>query len=297
MPPPEEVAEREDAETLTLIVSALRVHLREDTYRFQRARTPDRRDVFEVSLWKLDRLQRLRAPAVVDVAASGSDAVVESRRTRANVDLVIEFARARSLERLRRYAEAESAYARVTETGSMLAAEAFEGRRVMREFAAATGRGSALLSTPEEKLERIDERISRWWELVAELRGTTYEPLAREEAEAWEQLRVEWFERHDGFEGAVAACRRLIERHRLSKLYGSHLLRLGDLYADAARQQQLVARVRREPVSPGGYQSLIDSAFSAYELAAEDRRGVRREADTRIEALLAYHREVVSRAR
>ena len=210
---------------------------------------------------------------------------------------MIEFARARSLERLRRYAEAESAYARVAGTGSMLAAEAFEGQRVMREFTAATGRGAAPLSTPQQELERLDQRISRWRELVAELRGTTYEPLAHEEAEAWEQLRVEWFERHDGFESAVTACRRLIERHRLSKLYGSHLLRLGDLYADAVRQQQLVARARREPVSPPAYESLIDSAFSAYELAAEDRGGVRREADTRIEALLGYHREVVSRAR
>ena len=41
---------------------------------------------------------------------------------------------------------------------------------------------------------------------------------------------------------------------------------------------------------PERYDALLDQAFSAYELAGEDHKSaLRREARTRIEALLAYH--------
>jgi hypothetical protein len=43
--------------------------------------------------------------------------------------------------------------------------------------------------------------------------------------------------------------------------------------------------------------ALLDQAFSAYELAGEDRKSaLRREARARIEALLAYHEEVRNHA-
>ena len=276
--------EREDAETLTLIVSALRVHLREDTYRFPHARTRDGRDIFGVSLWKLDRLARLRA------SETPNDSGVR------NVDLVIDFGRARALERLRRYAEASAAYDRVARVGSLLADEAVEASRVMVEFAEVSVPVPALADGSDAALERIEARIARWQDLAREHRGTTHESLAREEAESWEVQRVDWLERHASLERALAASRRLIERNHASKHYASHLLRLGDLYADAARREQPAAG-RRDPKAEV-YERLLDRAFSAYELASEDRAaGLRREADTRIEALLAQHRGVVERAR
>jgi tetratricopeptide (TPR) repeat protein len=280
------LAEAADGETLTLIVAALRVHLREDTYRYGHARTPDGRDIFEVSLWKLERLQRLRSKPETELAAGET-----------YVDLVIEFGRARALERLRRYRAAGASYEQVAASGSMLAAQAWEGARVMRDFAEAAGSGGAPVAGEAAERELIDARIARWQTLVAEHRGTTYESLAREEAEAWEQLRVDWFERHASFDKALAACQRLIERNADSKLDPSHLIRLGDLYASAARRQPSRARLGAD--RPEQYEQLIDRAFAAYELAGDGGRivGQRREANARIQALLAYHQGVVSRAR
>ena len=274
----------QDMETLTLIVSALRVHLREDTYRFPHARTRDGRDIFDVSLWKLDRLMRMRAPAM-----PGELGVH-------NVDLVIDFARARALERLRRYAEAHTAYEGVARVGSLLADGAVDASWVMAEFAEATAPTTEPADGSDEALARIDARITRWQELLREQRGTTYESLAHEEAERWEVQRVEWLERHASLVRALAGCRRLIERNHASKHQASHLLRLGDLYADAARRER-PGNGRRNPSKANAYERLIDRAFSAYELAGEDRAAALRwEADTRIEALLAQHQGVVDGA-
>jgi len=89
----------------------------------------------------------------------------------------------------------------------------------------------------------------------------------------------------------------LIESNRESKLFAKHLIRLGDLYADAARREQLNARARLSTFDAERYDALLDQAFSAYELAGEDRKSaLRREARTRIEALLAYHEEVRNHA-
>ena len=41
---------------------------------------------------------------------------------------------------------------------------------------------------------------------------------------------------------AIATCRRLVERNGDSKLVAKHLIRLGDLYAEAARQEHLRSR-------------------------------------------------------
>jgi hypothetical protein len=120
--------------------------------------------------------------------------------------------------------------------------------------------------------------------------GTPYEPLALEEIESWQVMSVDWFARGDRLADAISACQSLLESNRESKLFGKHLLRLGDLYADSARREELRARANYAALDPSRYEAFVDQAFSAYELAAEDRRpGLRREARSRIEALLAYH--------
>ena len=276
---PELALQRLDGDTLTAVVAELKVHLGEDRYRFHRAVTADGRDLIAVSLWKLDRLQQLRSVP---------------RQDWQNVDLVIEFARARALERLRRYEEAGAAFARVAASGSVLAAPSQQAASVMTRF---VGSGGELAQTPLQEIEQIQAQLLRWRALSRELAETAYEPLALEEAELWEMLRVDWLLRHKGPEHAVESCMRLIEQNRDSKLYSRHLLRLGDLYADLAGSVYLHAQTRW-PVDLAEYELLIDRALAAYELAAEDRRpGLRSEASARIEALLATHRGAVAYAR
>ena len=281
-PRPPEMRDAPEAYTVNLIVAELQMHLRDDIYRMNRALTRDGRDVFTVSLWRLDRLQRMRG---LDLGSWE------------NIDIVIEFARARALERLRRYSEAADAYDRVVQRGSLLAEPAENASFVMRRFTQYIGPSSEPYVAPEDEIRFLDARVERWRELAWQHRGTSYEPLALAEGEAWEMLRLDWIARNRSPNEAIEAATRLVERHGSSKLYAGHLMRLGDLYAEAARREHLKSRAKLVPFDPERYSALLDQAFSAYELAGDQRRpDLRRQATNKIEALRAYHQDTVRHA-
>ncbi len=269
-------------ESLTVVISQLKLHMRDDTYRFDRAVGPDGSNVYAVALWKLDRLAALRARPEDEWQ---------------NADYVIEFARGTALERLRRYDEAATAYRRVEGSGSVLGDAAAERLRIAQRFALAAAPPEQPFASPAEELQFIDGRVERWRGLASELRDAPQESLAREEAEAWEVMRVDALARSGQLGEALRACRAMAESNRESKLFGKHLLRLGDLYADSARREQLQARTNAARFDAAKYDALLDQAFSAYELAGEAYQpAMRREARTRIDSLLSYHEEVRAHA-
>ena len=273
--------ERSPLATLSVNVADLQLHLRDDSYRSFAHLTPDGRNVFEVTRWKLERVQRERPSDPTQWIAD---------------DAVIEFARARTLERLRLYREAADAYLRVQATSSSLAPVAKESAPVMERFAAAA-RPLPQGLAPEQELAEIEARIAHWSELADRETDSGYESLGREEAESWEILRVEFFARERSSAEAIEACNRLIQRHRQSKLYPRHLLRLGDLHAEAARHEVLTARAARAPLSETRYDRHLEAALSAYEVASEARNiALRREAQGRIQSVLSYHDGVRSHA-
>jgi hypothetical protein len=261
---------RDDARTLTQIIAELQVYLRDDAYRSMSAAARGQR-VFEDSLWRLARLQEARG--------AGSEP---------ELDAVIQYAQARADERLRRYHDAEAAYLQVAPGNSVLAGPARTAASVMGRYAHVAGAAASADGTRD--IASIDATLAAWRALAEEYADTRYAPLALQDAEAWEMLRVETLERSAGAESALDACRRLIERNRESKLYARHVIRLGDLYADAARSEFLRYRTRARAFDRVRYDRFLESAFAAYELAV-DQRGShdRREAETRIAALLAYH--------
>jgi hypothetical protein len=276
------VAERPD-HSLTLIVTELQMHLRDDTYRAFRARGVHGRDVFQQAISRLERLQSQRA-------------VPQDQWGK--VDLVIEYARARALERSRRYLEAMASYRRVAQVGSLVAERAADEAAVLTRFAEQSGPPAEPHGSGEQELEWLRARVSGWAALASELRGTSYEPLALEELEAWSMLRVDALLRWRSAQQAIDAAQLMIERHRTSKLHARHLLRLGDLYAEAARREHLRSRVEQKPLDTARYDELLDGAFAAYELAGEERRpGPRVEAAKKIDALLAAQRGLVSNVR
>ncbi len=276
-------ADDQQGRALTLVAAELRMHLRDDTYRGHRHLTSEGRNVFELALWRLDRLQRERA--------------VPPDRWQ-NLDIVVEFARARALERLRRYRDASEAYARVEQQGSALAEDAGRAVVVMRRFEAESQPPDDPDAGPEALRVWLDERVRAWQNLAWEYRDTGYEPLAREEAESLAAVRVDLIERHSGPAEAVPFCRALIEDNRDSKLFAGHMIRLGDLYASLARLEQTHLRLRGTHFDAARYQQNLDQALAAYELASEARRPeTRREAETKIEALLAHHDGVHGDAR
>lgn len=280
--PASQGSESREMHSLTLIATELQMHLRSDTYRSPSPLDANGRDVFAVALWRLNRLQESRGLEPADWT---------------NGDLVIEFARGRSLERLRRYGEAEQAYRRVAEQGSLLQDRAIEAQEVMGIFALAAA-PLDLSANTDERLEAHNTRLLRWREIVSQYLGSPYESLAREELESWQTHRVALLSRAMGSEAALAACHELIEEHRASKLYARHLIRLGDLFSDAARMELTSHRTTRGRFDANRYDALLDRAFSAYELAGEQRRPTERvEASKKIEALLAAHRGALTHVR
>jgi len=277
------VGRRAGGQSLTVVVSQLSMHLRDDTYRLRRHSIESRWNVFEAALWRLERLKRSRTRDPL-----GPD----------ETDIVIEYARGRALERIRRYAEAAAAYEVVAQAESALTAPAAEATLVMQRFAAQSGPLEGFDADGTEAHQLLEDRIATWQTLAGEFRGTSYESLAREEAEAWQMLRVDLIARAGPVEAAIASCRRLVERNRDSKLVAKHLIRLGDLYAEAARQERLRSRAGLGVIDAAKYDQLLSKAFASYELAAEERTPVlRREATTKIEALLAHHEGVRADAR
>ncbi len=266
--------------SLAFVVADLKLHLRDDTYRSSRHIDSRGRNVFEVSLWRLDRMKRLRAAP-------------DAAPTTDNAEIVIQYARARALERLRRYEEAAAAYAVVAGTGSVLADPAAEAVAVMERFTEPAGPTQGGDGALDDELRLLEERVAWWRKLAWQHRGTSWESLAREESEAWETLLVETLARYRSIDAAIEQCQRLIERHDQSKLHAKHLIRLGDLHAEAARREFLRYRTQRGAFDAAAYDGNLERAFAAYELAGEERRPVlRKEAEKKIEALLAYHQGV-----
>jgi len=117
------------SESLTGVVSQLKLHMRDDTYRFERKAAENGRNVYAVALWKLDRLAAHRA---------------QPEDAWQNADYVIEFARGKALERLRRYEEALQAYRRV-EGSARCSAMPRRARTDRREVRRRFGRACAAL--------------------------------------------------------------------------------------------------------------------------------------------------------
>jgi hypothetical protein len=272
------LTEQSEERALTLSVSELQMYLRTDTYRSYEYLQPDGQNAFQVALWRLDRLREYRSALYPQWE---------------DQDVVVEYARARALEQLRRYAEAAEAYRRVAWLGRLLAKPATDGQNLMELFAAHVAVSEQAPELWASDLEHMQAWSEQWLGIARQLRGSSYAALALQEAETWDLARLELLASRGEIETAIAACQDMIERHRDSKLYPRHLIRLGDLHAEAARREYLAARTHRREMDAERYEKQLESAFSAYELASESRKPpVQHEAQTKIQALLAIHEGV-----
>jgi hypothetical protein len=263
---------------LAASIADLELNLRDDPYRSFAHLTDDGRNVFDLARWKLERLQRQRDRAPEEWSGD---------------DQVLEFARARTLERLHLYRDAADAYARVSARTSRLSEPAARARSTMQRFAAKVRPLAA--SSAEEQLAEIDSRIAEWTGLARGEPDPGYASLAREEAEGWAMRRVELLASERGSDEAILACVQLLEDHQDSKLYPRHLLRFAALHAEAARQELIRIRTEHTPLGESRYEKHFEEALSAYELASETRNPLlRREAQSRLQALLLFHDEVLS---
>lgn len=206
-------------EDLVEVVAVLTWHLDDDTYRFPPAKDPTGIAVYGLTLTRLDSWQKRYPGKLTDVVG---------------------FARAQVLERLSEFGRARDAYAAVAAMpDSPLAEKARLAEARVAPFAAAA-------AMPEDgpdlnvRLANLRAKLDAWGELVERHAGTPYQTLALVEEERLERITARLVVENrqmleTGNDTAERALRFLIEKHAESKNLPAYVLRLGDLYADMAR--------------------------------------------------------------
>lgn len=205
-------------EDLVEVVADLTWHLRDDVYRFPPPKDPTGHDLYRLCLHRLENWDKRYPGRLRDVTA---------------------FARAGALERLGEYGAAAALYRQVATLSSPLAAAAGKGAERAGAFADAAAKpesGPDLDAT----LGALRTKLDAWGKLIARFTATPYETVALAEEERLERIAAGLVVDHrrdltDGTAAAERALRFLIEKHADSKNLAGHVLGLGDLYADLAR--------------------------------------------------------------
>lgn len=207
-------------EDLVEVLATLTWHLRDDAYRFPAPKDPTGHDLYKLALTRLESWEKRFPGRMRDVTTLG---------------------RAEALEHLGEYKRAADAYGQVAAmTASPLVAKGREGAARARDFAAAAGlpeTGDGI----QEELGVLRRKLDAWGTLIEKYKDTPYESLALTEEERLERstTRLVVEHRHEiehGDETAEKALRFLIQKHADSKNLPVYVLRLGDLYADLARE-------------------------------------------------------------
>jgi tetratricopeptide (TPR) repeat protein len=264
------------------VASLLRLHVDDDTYRFEPARDVTGKNVYRSAFARLESLEEIHS----DRFASGY--VLD----------VIWFAKARALERLGEFELAARHYQRTAELDSPLAEAARRGRAVCEQLAVEHAWEPEPDAGPEALLAELDLRRARLEALLGEVHDTHYRPVIREELERIDRaladqiaLRSQLDPRLDAL--ALQLEQEVVERHRESKRAPRHLLALADFYADLSRRY-----VRRVPATaldfdPALFDEYAFGATRIYEVVArQDGRVEKLEAARKLEAFLAFTLQV-----
>jgi hypothetical protein len=282
------------AQSVLEVVSMLRRHVPDDTYRFAPATDFTGRNVYRSSLLRLENIERLHA---------------ESLKA-GHMDAVIAFAKARALERLRAYDLAVTYYVFAAERDEILREEALRSSAICAELAEIVSVGIDLMdpipaetASPAFDLDTnqvvagLDLRISLLTDLLDQTRAEK-EPhfgfVIREEIERADVTRARYFAAlrsvlSDGSVIAVSESQRVIMRHAPSKNRNLHLISLADLYADLATEYVQANPPESLRFDPPRFRELVDAASRIYQsVAIQDGTPEKIEAARRFEAFLAF---------
>jgi len=284
-------------ENVLEVISVLRAHIDDDTYRFEPARDFTGRNVYRSSLLRLENLEELYP----DALRAG------------HMDGVIAFAKARSLERLRAFDIAAESYrlaADINEDLRLVALDSadicdvlYEASQMTRELepddeselrSDEPGVPQLIELDPDSVLEEFEARTALLDGLAAVTEGTHYGPIVREELERADVARANYFlgiRKTDvsGDVRAISELQRVTFRHPDSKNFNRHLLELADLYAELAVEYSTTYPPESLLFDPVRFQELVEGASRLYEMvASRDGTPEKLEASRRLEAFLAY---------
>ncbi|TMA63207.1 MAG: hypothetical protein E6J69_17395 [Deltaproteobacteria bacterium] len=267
-------------EDLLEVLGDLTWHLRDDLYRFPPPKDPTGHDLYRLALSRLENWEKRYPGRLRDVVG---------------------YARAEALERLGEYAKAADGYGRVAAERSPLADQA----RTARERAAGFAEAAAL---PEDgpdvdvTLAALRRKLDAWGRLVEHWTGTPYETPALVEEERLERAAASVVVRNrtivqDGNLTAERALRFLVQKHADSRNLPDHILRLGDLYADVARDY-VEQHERPLAFEEDEFVQRADRALEMYrKVATWDGAREKPEAQGRFAAFDAYKTSVLARYR
>ena len=267
-------------EDLLEVLADLTWHLKDDTYRFPPPKDPTGHDLYQLALHRLENWEKRYPGRLRDVTG---------------------FARAEALERLGEYQTAADLYRQVAAMPSPLAERARQGA----ERASAFGEAATLPEDApdvEGALAALRRKLDAWGKVVASYSGTPWEPVALGEEERLEAMaaRLVVTQRRtleDGTTAAERALRFLVQKHADSKELPGHILRLGDFYAELARDY-VAQHERPLTFEEDEFVRRADRALDTYrKVATWDGAREKPEAQARFAALDAYKTAVLGRYR
>jgi hypothetical protein len=282
-------AEYSPSEGILEIVAVLRRHVPDDTYRFPPAVDFTGRNVYRASLLRLENLER-----------ADSDAIRSGY-----LDVVMTFAKARSLERLRAYDLAAQHYAESARHPGDLQRVALESGAIVTRIAEAVEiglefrdplgeQGLLPISTDVDGVRvGLDQRLARLETILEDVRDNHYRWIVQEEIERTDVVRALYFEKlravvDHGALVALQELQRVVSRHGSSKNRLRHLLRLADYYVRLSREYLAAVPPESLDFDPAQFRELSDAAIQLYELvASHDGRPEKLEATRSLEAFLA----------
>jgi len=268
-------------EDLVEVLATLSWHIRDDVYRFPPPKDPTGHDLYKLSLTRLESWEKRFPGRMRDVTALG---------------------RAQALEHLGEYRRAADAYGQVAAMSeSPLVTKGREGAERAHAFAdaAALPEGGDGI---QEQLGALRRKLDAWGALVEKYKDTPYESLALTEEERLERSTTRLVVEHrreieHGDETAEKALRFLIQKHADSKNLPVYVLRLGDLYADQAREY-VVQHDRPLGFDEDEFVTRADRALDTYhKVATWDGAKEKPEGQARFAALEAWKSATLSQYR
>ena len=278
-------------ENVLEVIAVLRVHVPDDTYRFEPARDFTGRNVYRSSLLRLESLELIHAEAL----------------RAGHMDAVIAFAKARALERLRAFDLAAEQYRIAARRDPTLKVEALRSADVCDSLDRAAkmavglddlaGDGEGQLpsdTAPEAVILGFEERVQLLGETGDACAETHYAAVVHEEIERADVARARYFGGlrkvlPDGNVRAIGELQRVVTRHSESKYANRHMIALADLYADLAVEYVDAYPPESLRFDATRFRELTDSASRLYELVAnQDGTPEKLEASRRLEAFLAF---------
>ena len=270
-------------ESILTVIAELKIFLGQDPYRQAPGQDLNGRNIFRVSLERLDALQSL-----TDAARYGD---------------VLAFARGECLERLGDWPQAQKAFAAAAQTSSSLA-------RLAAQRAENAGKLAGLLGHHETNptldgyLNDLDVRERALREWLAAAPPWPYDAYLRQSLENLQEERARMlFMNRLVLDGAVAkalaAARKLVDEHPQSYRASDHWLFLGSFYETLARDWNGVNRPEgMTPRLDEGWSGWIEQARQAYRHVAQtDGDPAKLEGQARLRALDAYALRIQSLAR